>query len=156
MEIPAGTPAPGAPGSAADTPLRLHATSVAVDGHAVLIAGAAGAGKSSIALQMLALGAQLVSDDITCLWRQGETILADAPDTIRGRIEARGVGILNAHAAGPSKVAVWVDLDTAERDRLPPLRDRALLGITLPLLHNPETGCFPAAIMQYLRHGRYA
>ncbi|MCM2563471.1 serine kinase [Lutimaribacter sp. EGI FJ00015] len=156
MAAPAAAPAPGQPGSHSATPIRLHGSSVAIAGRAALITGRAGAGKSALSLQLLALGAALVADDITCLWRAGDAIIADAPDTIRGRIEARGIGILNAAAQGPAPLALWVDLDSTETERLPPLRNRPCLGLDLPLLHNPETGCFPAAIMQYLRHGRHA
>ncbi|WP_245723303.1 HPr kinase/phosphorylase [Lutimaribacter saemankumensis] len=156
MEIPASAPAAGDPGSDAQMPVRVHASTVALDGRAVLITGRAGSGKSALALELMALGAALVADDITCLWRHGDHIFADVPDTIRNRIEARGVGILNAASCGPAPLALWVDLDAQESERLPPNRKWTALGCDLPLLHNPGTGCFPAAIVQYLRHGRYA
>ena len=44
-------------------PLILHATAVAVAGRGLLIRGASGSGKSGLALEMMARGAQLVSDD---------------------------------------------------------------------------------------------
>ena len=80
----------------------MHATCVAVGPHAALIRGASGRGKSGLALQLLAMGAVLVSDDRTRLWRAGDALMADAPDTIRGRIEARGVGILRVPASRAS------------------------------------------------------
>lgn len=134
----------------------MHATTVALNGRAVLIRGASGSGKSALGLQLLGLGAALVADDRTRLWRVGAQVMADAPDTIRGRIEARGVGILNAPACGPQAVALIVDLDRVEEVRLPPMRQAALLGVTLPLLHKIETAYFPAAIRLYLLHGREA
>ena len=36
-----------------------------------MITGASGAGKSALALQLIALGAELVADDRTELWREG-------------------------------------------------------------------------------------
>lgn len=149
-------PAPGAPGSSPETPLALHASTVALNGCATLILGRSGAGKSALALQLMALGAALVADDITHLWRTGDTLMADAPHTIRGRIEARGVGILNAAPHGPAPARLCIDLDIPETDRLPPRRTRTVLGVELPMLHNPGMGCFPAAIVQYLLSGRVA
>ena len=72
--------------------MRLHASAVALDGRGVLITGAAGSGKSSLALTLMAYGAVLISDDQTELSRVGDTIWARAPETISGLIEARGAG----------------------------------------------------------------
>jgi HPr kinase/phosphorylase len=69
----------------------LHASVVAVDGAGVLILGASGAGKSGLALRMIALGALLVSDDQVLLERCGDVLVARAPETLSGLIEARGV-----------------------------------------------------------------
>ena len=132
----------------------VHASCVAVDGKGVLILGASGAGKSALALELMALGAVLVADDRVCLHREGEVILARAPDTIRGRIEARFVGILRAESVEEAPLALVIDLDCDESDRLPPYRHRKTMGVSLPLLHNVGTRSFPAAILQYLRSGR--
>ncbi len=42
---------------------QLHASAVAVDGRGCLITGASASGKSTLALEMIALGAELVADD---------------------------------------------------------------------------------------------
>ena len=149
-------PLPGSPGSSPHTPLLLHASTIALNGLATVIVGPSGSGKSALALNLMALGADLVADDITHLWRDGSKLMADAPATIRNKIEARGVGILNARACGPAHVVLRIDMGTMETDRLPPDRQYSVLGIGLPNLHNPGMGCFPAAIMQYLRTGRFA
>lgn len=47
--------------------LPFHASTVELDGGAVMIAGTNGAGKSTLAAQLLALGARLVGDDLTVL-----------------------------------------------------------------------------------------
>lgn len=133
--------------------VTLHATTVAVEGRAALILGASGAGKSSLALQLMALGAVLVSDDRTVVQRDGERLIADAPDTLRGLIEARGVGILKAAAAGAVPVSVVIDLDQTETQRLPAAHGHSVLGVVLPCLHKCDTPAWPAAIMQYLKAG---
>ncbi len=139
-------------------PLMLHATSVAVDGRAAIIRGPSGSGKSALALQMIALGAELIADDRTCIHREGNDLIVDAPDTIRGRLEARGVGILNAPAAGPARAVLVVDLppygSTPNAPRLPPDETEDLLGVTLPLVRGVDAGHFPAALHLYLKYGR--
>ncbi|OWU86826.1 serine kinase [Oceanicola sp. 22II-s10i] len=132
----------------------MHASAVAYEGRGVLILGRSGAGKSALALELMARGARLVSDDQTELARQGDTVIATAPEAIRGRIEARHVGILHAEAAGPTLIALVVDLDVTEAQRLPPRRSTILLGCPVPLLHNVDRPHFPASILQYLKAGR--
>ena len=134
----------------------MHGSCVALEDRAVLILGASGQGKSALALELMALGAGLVADDRVILTREGEKVQASAPEPIAGRVEARFVGILNAAVAGPANLALVVDLDTDESERLPPRRSKNLLGVSLPLLHNSETRHFPAAILQYLKAGRSA
>ncbi len=136
----------------ADT-VTLHASCVALDGRGVLILGRSGAGKSSLALELMALGARLVADDRTVLHPGNGAPVASCPPTILGRIEARGLGILAADPAPPVPVVLVVDLDTPEAERLPPRRFRDLVGHPVSVLHNPGTGPFAAAIVQYLRGG---
>ena len=57
----------------------LHATCVAFGANAVLILGAAGSGKSALALQLMALGCDLVSDDRTAVVAEGAKLIAAAP-----------------------------------------------------------------------------
>lgn len=132
----------------------IHATCVAMADRAVLIRGASGSGKSGLALELLALGAGLVADDRTVVWAEGETLWADAPDTIRGKIEARGIGILSAPAQGPCKVALVVNMDEVETERLPQARKARLMGIALPVINKSESAHFPAAVAVYLRGER--
>jgi len=136
--------------------LTVHASTVAYEGRAVLITGASGTGKSGLALQLMALGAELVADDRTVLTRDGANLIASAPEAIRGQIEARFVGILKARAAAPTALALLVNLDTIEAERLPPLRTEPLMGILVPSVHKSEGSHFPAAILQYLKQGRIA
>ncbi|WP_342351761.1 HPr kinase/phosphatase C-terminal domain-containing protein [Pseudooceanicola antarcticus] len=134
----------------------MHASCVALQGRAVLILGASGSGKSSLALELMSRGAALVADDRVILTREGSRLIARAPETLSGMIEARGVGLLGAAPAGPQPVQLVVDLDQTEENRLPPHRSTNLLGLSLTLLHNTDTAAFAAAILQYLREGRRA
>ena len=134
--------------------ITVHATCVAHSGRAALIRGAAGRGKSGLALQLLALGADLVADDRTRLWRDNAQVMAAAPDTIAGQIEARGMGILHLPHIGPQQLALIVDMDHDEDQRLPALRQDTILGVGLPCVRKSAFPHFPAALLLYLKHGR--
>jgi len=137
-------------------PLTVHASTVACNGRAVLITGASGTGKSALALQLMALGCELVSDDRTVITRKVDKLIASAPEAIRGQIEARFVGILNASPAEPTPLALLVNLDTIEHQRLPASHTELLMGLLFPSVHKVEGSHFPAAILQYLKDGRFA
>ncbi|WP_406736093.1 HPr kinase/phosphorylase [Thioclava sp. GXIMD4215] len=136
---------------------NLHASCVALDAqHAVLIMGASGSGKSTLALRLMAFGAHLVADDRTDLRCESGQILASAPLAIRGRIEARGVGILSADALSDAILSLVVDLDRIETERLPPQRNISLYGVSLPLVLQAQHSHLDAAIWQFLKAGRVA
>lgn len=132
----------------------LHASCVAHRGRGLLILGASGAGKSGLALEMMARGAVLVADDRTVLRREAGGLVADAPDSLRGLIEARGVGILRARAHGPVTLALAVDLDRAEPERLPPDRRIDLLDSDLALVLGAGRVHLASMLLQYLDSGR--
>lgn len=131
----------------------LHSTSVALHGRGLLIIGASGSGKSSLALQLMALGCTLISDDQTALMRREDTLWASAPDALKGLIEARGIGLLRAENT-EAAIDLVVDLDQTERDRLPHRHVVTLLGLQRPCLHNVSSAAWPAALMQCLKRGR--
>jgi HPr kinase/phosphorylase len=131
-----------------------HASCVAINGRGLLIFGASGSGKSALALELMALGAELVSDDRVILARVSDDLEASAPPPIAGLIEARGIGLLNARPHGPVNVVCVVDLDRTETDRLPVRRKISLLGRYVTLLLKVETRHFPSALMQLCKQGR--
>lgn len=130
----------------------IHASCVAVEGRGLLILGAAGAGKSQLALELMALGAMLVADDQVALRREGDAVVAAPHPAIAGLIEARGIGLLRAPGLASAVVALTLDLDHAEEQRLPPRRARLLLGAPVPLMLRP-CGLNAAAILAALRWG---
>ena len=90
--------------------LLMHATTVAIDGGAILLRGPSGSGKSDLALRLIDGGAQLVADDQTLLQRVGDRVLAAAPPTIAGLIEIRGIGIIKMDTAAPVPLVLIADL----------------------------------------------
>ena len=88
----------------------IHASSIAIDGRAVLITGPSGSGKSDLALRLLDRGFILVSDDQTLIRRDGNRLVASAPPQIAGKLEVRGLGIMDMETASDVRVALVVEL----------------------------------------------
>ena len=137
-----------------EPPLCLHASCVALGGRGLLITGKSGSGKSALALQLMAFGARLVADDRTLVTRDGSVLTARAPDPIRGLVEARGLGLLEADFVAKAGLFACVDLDRQEAERLPQLHEREILGITIPELHRVDAAHFAPGLLQFLKSGQ--
>ena len=119
-----------------------------------MFTGTSKSGKSTLAIEMIALGATLVSDDqVTITGKPDGAVWMSAPDPLPGLIEARGVGLLAIPRKGAYARAV-VDLDQIETQRLPPTREIVLAGVSLPLLYRVESPAFASILMVYLKGQR--
>jgi len=122
--------------------VRMHATCVAVGGMGVLLRGPPASGKSDLALRLIAgpppedqAPAYLVADDQVALRREGGRLMARPPDSIAGLLEIRGVGIRRVPSVEEARVALIVDLVSADAvPRLPPapLPTEDVLGQPVP------------------------
>lgn len=120
---------------------RPHqATCVAIDGRAVLIEGASGTGKSSLALALIDRGAVLVGDDGVLLEAHDGRLLAAPHPNTRGLIEVRNLGVLNEPVCEGAPVALVLVLDPAAPRfvEAPETVERA--GIALPMLRLAPEG----------------
>ena len=112
----------------------VHASTVATGGRAVLLSGPSGSGKSDLALRLIDRGFTLVSDDQTVVMREGDRLIASAPPTIAGKLEVRGLGIVEMETLTDVPIALFVEL-TSDIERLPDEnRERSILGVELPLI----------------------
>ncbi len=112
----------------------LHASCVAIGDQAVLIEGRSGTGKSDLALRLIDRGAVLVSDDYTVLTRRDGALTASPPATIAGKMEVRGLGLIEVGYAQDVPVALVVVADN-DPVRMPEAEAlRAIAGIMLPEL----------------------
>ena len=112
----------------------IHAGCIAIGGRGVLIAGPSGSGKSDLALRLIDRGATLVSDDYTILCLRGDRLYGAPPETIAGRMEVRGVGIMETPHAAEAPLCLHVELGE-EPERLPEPHSVVIAGLPLPSLH---------------------
>jgi serine kinase of HPr protein (carbohydrate metabolism regulator) len=95
-----------------------HASCVSIRGVAVIIEGPSGAGKSDLALRLIDRGAVLISDDVTLVQRREKNLWATHPANIAGKIEVRGVGIIDMIYAPEAQLGLIIKL-TPEVERYP-------------------------------------
>jgi HPr kinase/phosphorylase len=119
--------------------VTVDGTAIALNGGALLIMGKSGSGKSDLALRLIDSGAQLIGDDRIALVLIDQRLHCRAPHAmpaeLRGRIEARGIGIIQvAVAKGPVPLHWCVELVHGPVERLPAAESRRFLGVAAPLL----------------------
>lgn len=110
----------------------LHASCVVIGDRAVLIEGRSGAGKSDLALRLIDRGAVLVADDYTICTRADGALLGSAPPNIAGKIEVRGIGVIDIAHQNRAPIALVVTiLDAPPRMPEGP-RKRRIAGVDVP------------------------
>jgi serine kinase of HPr protein (carbohydrate metabolism regulator) len=122
----------------------VHGTCVAFGGRGALLRGAPGSGKSDLALRFLALppdGAMkpmLVADDqVFAEARTSGMLIVSAPPTIAGKLEIRGLGIVEVPFLAEAELVLVCDLvATKDVPRMPPESPEVadIAGISLPVL----------------------
>lgn len=131
----------------------LHATTVALDDKGVALLGPPGAGKSDLALRLIDRGAVLVSDDQTLVERRDGRLFASAPDSIAGKLEVRGLGIVEMAYRSPVPLVLLAELQPRDRiERLPERAWRELCGLPLPVVSlDPSSVSAPERLQLALR-----
>jgi hypothetical protein len=116
--------------------MLVHASCAAREGHAVLLLGPPGAGKSDLLLRLLDRGWDLVADDQVRLSAAGAALLAAPPPALAGMVEVRGIGLLSGLPwRGPLPLALALRLLPRESvPRLPEPSREAFAGRSLPVV----------------------
>jgi HPr kinase/phosphorylase len=122
------------------TEQRLHATCIAIAGQGVLLLGPSGAGKSDLALRLISqplprvfsgagavsvesMFASLVADDQVIVSNRDGKLRARPPATLAGKLEVRGIGIVEMPYLADIAIALVVDLvPRTSIERLPKIR----------------------------------
>lgn len=121
--------------AATDGAAGLHGTAVSCHGKGVLLTGPAGAGKSSLALRLIAAGARLVADDRVAVSAAAGLAMARPVPGLAGWIEARGAGLGRLAYEPAAALALVVQLDPGTAmERLPDPAETRVAGVALPLL----------------------
>jgi serine kinase of HPr protein (carbohydrate metabolism regulator) len=99
----------------------VHGTCVALGRRAALLRGGSGAGKSDFALRFIALPGEgalfprLVADDQVLITANADgTLFASPPPTIAGKIEVRGLGIVDMPYLAEAELVLVCDLVEAK------------------------------------------
>ena len=121
----------------------IHASAVLAGARAVLIRGAAGSGKSSLAFALIRAGetgalpfTRLVGDDRVYIEAAHGRLTVRPAAALEGLIEIRGLGIRRLPFEPLAVVGLVVDLGASDSERLP-AADSAVTevaGIALPRL----------------------
>ncbi|SDF52291.1 HPr kinase/phosphorylase [Thalassobaculum litoreum] len=108
---------------------------VSIDGRGVLLRGPSGIGKSDLALRLIDAGASLVADDRVEIAREGDSLIALAPEALSGRMEVRGIGIVSVQAVQRVSLVLVIDLVPLEQvPRMPDPGRWTHLGISMPVI----------------------
>lgn len=128
-------------------PVFVHATALVVGGAGLLVRGPSGAGKTSLALALVAEAerdgryGRLVGDDRVGLTVAGGRLLARPHPAVVGRVEVRGLGLLRVAVEPACVVRLVLDLAVDRADLGPRCPDQpptaTLLGLALPALALP-------------------
>jgi serine kinase of HPr protein (carbohydrate metabolism regulator) len=112
----------------------VHGACVAIGGRAVLLEGRSGEGKSDLALRLIDRGATLVADEQVICQRQDGTLLASPPPHLAGRIEVRGLGIVEMASAERVPVDLLIVILDAPPRFPEDARKRRIAGVDVPVL----------------------
>ena len=103
-----------------------------INGSGVLIVGSSGSGKSSLAINLLALGSKLVADDQCELVKKNNRFSVSKPASLPNSIEIRGVGLVSVPMVIETSLDWVVNMDEAEKERMPDLRFTEIDGYKIP------------------------
>ena len=114
--------------------LIMHATCVDINGSGVLIVGRSGSGKSSLAINLIALGSTLVADDQCEIVKKNNKLSVFKPTSLPSSIEIRGVGLVSVPMVVETSLDWVVNMDEAETQRMPDLQFTEIDGYRIPTI----------------------
>jgi HPr kinase/phosphorylase len=139
---------------AASTPIpSVHGVLLRINGFGVLLTGAAGIGKSTLALSLIEDGHALIADDVVDLSINNSQVIGHCPASIRGLIHSRDHGfiLLEQHAIVDSQsIDLQIEL-TADEKFSSALAQHALLSaVPKQVMLRTELATMKTAILKQL------
>ena len=133
--------------------VNIHASCVAAGNGGVLILGNSGQGKSDLALRLIDRGARLVADDRCDIWFDRGRLWCRPPENLAGKLEVRGIGIVDLPYIEEAALSIIVDLVSSDQvDRLPAQHMEELLGCRISSITlAPFEASAPAKIKMAIR-----
>lgn len=111
---------------------RLHASCVEIGDQGVLILGASGSGKSSLAWRLIdEQGAKLVGDDQLYVWAEDHHLYVRP--ALPGLIEMHGIGVIECVHTAQARLSLVINLDQAPQ-RVAESQHHLLCGLKIPCL----------------------
>jgi HPr kinase/phosphorylase len=126
--------------------LIMHATCVDINGSGVLIVGRSGSGKSSLAINLIALGSTLVADDQCEIVKKNKKLSVFKPTSLPSSIEIRGVGLVSVPMVVETSLDWVVNMDEAETQRMPDLQFTEIDGYRIPTIFGKNMDDFASRI----------
>jgi len=111
-----------------------QSTAVAIGSRAMLIEGATGTGKSSLALALIDRGATLIGDDSLIIEVRDGRLFAHPHPNTRGLLEVRNLGLLPFAVCDSAPVALVVRLSTEAPRYIEACETIAIAGIAIPCI----------------------
>ena len=109
-----------------------------INGSGVLIVGRSGSGKSSLAINLLALGSKLVADDQCELVKKNNRFSVSKPASLPKSIEIRGIGLVSVPMVVETSLDWVVNMDEAETERMPNPRFTEIDGYRVPTVFGKD------------------
>jgi len=115
--------------------ITVHGSAVALKDRGLLITGDSGAGKSSLAVELISMGVGLVADDWVVVERgRAGGLVMSPPDPIAGLVELRGIGLTRMPYIDQAPLMAIIDLNREPDGRMPQRTTRTLLGVSFPVI----------------------
>ena len=131
----------------------IHASSIEISGKGVVILGKSGAGKSSLAIKLVSMGAKLISDDQTHFNLKEDKIIISKPESTPNLIEARGIGLIKAPFVKSATLFCFVKITDLELKRLPYTKKKYCFGKEIKMIEFNPTYNNESALFLGLRYG---
>ena len=116
--------------------MQIHATDIEWQKKGILFIGKSGYGKSTAALLLMEKGAKLIADDQVILTLNKKRCIATCADTIKNKMEVRGIGVVDVEAKRKTSVDLVVFLTKKAEDvpRMPEAQYWNFVDVRIPAI----------------------